>query len=60
MLRLVMLYALRYESHSNNDLSGLVDVLRRRGLADDYRGVCKINLVRGKIECMVIYFILQL
>jgi hypothetical protein len=33
MLRMVMLYALRYESHSNNDVSGLVDALRKRGVS---------------------------
>ena len=38
-LRLVMLYALRYESHSNNDLSGLVEALRRCGVAEEFRGV---------------------
>ncbi|XP_052101318.1 vacuolar protein sorting-associated protein 45-like [Mytilus californianus] len=37
MLRLVMLYALRYESHSNNDVSGLVDALRKRGVSDRLR-----------------------
>ncbi|XP_033749827.1 LOW QUALITY PROTEIN: vacuolar protein sorting-associated protein 45-like [Pecten maximus] len=37
MLRLVMLYALRYESHSNNDVSGLVEVLRRKGLSEKHR-----------------------
>lgn len=39
MLRLVMLYAVRYESHSNNDLSGLVEALRRRGVAEEFRGM---------------------
>lgn len=37
MLRMVMLYALRYESHSNNDVSGLVDALRKRGVSDRLR-----------------------
>ncbi|KAL4227995.1 vacuolar protein sorting-associated protein 45 [Mactra antiquata] len=36
-LRLVMLYALRYETHSNNDLSGLIDTLRKQGVSDKYR-----------------------
>lgn len=31
-----MLYALRYETHSNNDISGLVDALRKRGVPDKY------------------------
>lgn len=39
MLRLVMLYALRYESHSNNDISGLLDVLRKKGVSDKQRSV---------------------
>ncbi|VDM41059.1 unnamed protein product [Toxocara canis] len=29
--RLVMLYALRFETHANNDIHGLVQLLRRRG-----------------------------
>ena len=39
MLRLVMLYALRYESHSNNDVSGLVETLRKKGVNDKHRTV---------------------
>ncbi|XP_044737601.1 vacuolar protein sorting-associated protein 45 isoform X2 [Chrysoperla carnea] len=30
-VRLVMLYALRYEKHSNNDIQGLVDLLKKKG-----------------------------
>ena len=41
MLRLVMLYALRYESHSNNDVSGLVDVLKHKGLSPEHRAVSR-------------------
>ncbi|CAG2213971.1 VPS45 [Mytilus edulis] len=37
MLRLVMLYALRYESHSNNDVSGLVDAFAEEGVSDRLR-----------------------
>ena len=33
-LRLVMLYALRYENHTNNDIIGLVNALRRRRVDD--------------------------
>ncbi|XP_026679018.1 vacuolar protein sorting-associated protein 45 [Diaphorina citri] len=33
-VRLVMLYAIRYEHHSNNDLSGLMDILRRIGVSE--------------------------
>nr|CAG4634697.1 EOG090X03QA [Alona affinis] len=32
--RLVLLYAIRYNKHSNNDLIGLVESLRRRGTPD--------------------------
>nr|CAG4643835.1 EOG090X03QA [Lepidurus arcticus] len=34
--RLVVLYALRYEKHSNNDITGLVETLRRRNVPDHY------------------------
>uniref|UniRef100_A0A914VD54 Uncharacterized protein n=1 Tax=Plectus sambesii TaxID=2011161 RepID=A0A914VD54_9BILA len=34
--RLVMLYALRYENHPNNDIQGLVQLLRKRGVPDKY------------------------
>lgn len=34
--RLVMLYALHYESHANNDISGLVQSLKKRGVPDKY------------------------
>ena len=43
-LRLVMLYAVRYESHSNNDVSGLVEALKRKGLAEEFRSVSSCNL----------------
>lgn len=33
-VKLVMLYAIRYEHHSNNDLSGLMDILRRIGVSE--------------------------
>lgn len=32
VVRLVMLYALRYEKHSNNDISGLLSALHSRGV----------------------------
>lgn len=34
-LRLVMLYALHYEKQSGGDLTGLVELLRKRGLSDN-------------------------
>ncbi|KAI0237324.1 Vacuolar protein sorting-associated protein 45 [Lamellibrachia satsuma] len=33
-VRLVMLYALRYEKHPNNDVMALTQALRRRGISD--------------------------
>lgn len=39
MVRLVMLYALRYEKHSNNDITGLMNTLQRRGVSDKLRRV---------------------
>ncbi|XP_046584204.1 LOW QUALITY PROTEIN: vacuolar protein sorting-associated protein 45-like [Haliotis rubra] len=47
MLRMVMLYALRYENHTNNDLSGLVDTLRKKGLSEDYRSMVQAMLEYG-------------
>ncbi|KAK3733646.1 hypothetical protein QZH41_013329, partial [Actinostola sp. cb2023] len=37
LLRLVLLYALRYERHSNNDVQGLVSMLTRKGLSENYK-----------------------
>ncbi|KFD62740.1 hypothetical protein M514_09198 [Trichuris suis] len=34
--RLVMLYALRFESHPSSDLRGLVNLLRKRGVPEKY------------------------
>ncbi|XP_025077433.1 vacuolar protein sorting-associated protein 45-like [Pomacea canaliculata] len=47
ILRLVMLYALRYENHSNNDVSGLLEALKRRGLAEEHRGMVQAMLDYG-------------
>lgn len=33
--RLVMLYAIRYQSHTNNDINGLLEVLKKRSVPDD-------------------------
>lgn len=43
--RLVMLYALSYERHSNNDITGLVDALKRKGATEK---TC--NLVHGVLQ----------
>lgn len=39
--RLVMLYALQYGKHSNSDLSGLVESLKRKGIVDKYTNLVK-------------------
>ncbi|KAJ8985158.1 hypothetical protein NQ317_012810 [Molorchus minor] len=33
-IKLVMLYALRYQMHSNNDITGLIDMLKKRGVPE--------------------------
>ena len=33
-LRLVLLYALRYEKHSNSELMALVEILKKRKLSE--------------------------
>jgi len=40
MIRLVCLYALRYEKSSNNELISLKELLLRRGITDQEREVC--------------------
>ncbi|XP_057660683.1 vacuolar protein sorting-associated protein 45 [Diorhabda carinulata] len=32
--KLVMLYALRYQNHSNNDVTGLIELLKKRNVSD--------------------------
>ena len=44
-VRLVMLYALRYEKHSNNDISGLIGVLQRRGVPEKLLKVTEIFII---------------
>lgn len=39
LVRLVMLYALRYERHSSSILSSLLDQLARRGVSERHRKV---------------------
>ena len=45
LMRVVLLYALRYEKHSSNDVSGLLSMLARRGVSDYYRRVSWIDEV---------------
>ena len=33
-IRLSMLYALRFEKNSNNDIQGITELLRKRGITD--------------------------
>ncbi|XP_028139485.1 vacuolar protein sorting-associated protein 45 [Diabrotica virgifera virgifera] len=33
-VKLVMMYALRYQNHNNNDITGLVDLLKKRNVPD--------------------------
>lgn len=42
--RLVMLYALRYEKHTNNDIVGLVDALRQRSVPEHLTKVSENNV----------------
>ncbi|KAL9986476.1 hypothetical protein ACROYT_G000631 [Oculina patagonica] len=37
MIRMVSLYALRYEKHSSNDVGGLLNLLSRRGVSEQYK-----------------------
>lgn len=39
LMRIVLLYALRYEKNSSNDVSGLLSMLARRGVSDHYRRI---------------------
>ncbi|XP_002734962.1 vacuolar protein sorting-associated protein 45-like [Saccoglossus kowalevskii] len=45
--RLVALYALRYERHSNNDLSALMEAMARKGMSEKYRRMIKSLLDYG-------------
>jgi vacuolar protein sorting-associated protein 45 len=38
-----MLYALRYEKHTNNDIVGLVDALKQRGVPEHLTKVSANN-----------------
>uniref|UniRef100_A0AAQ4QWE9 Vacuolar protein sorting 45 homolog n=1 Tax=Gasterosteus aculeatus aculeatus TaxID=481459 RepID=A0AAQ4QWE9_GASAC len=46
-VRLVMLYALRYERHSSSVLPGLMEELSRRGVSERHRGMVKSMLEYG-------------
>lgn len=46
--RLVMIYALRYNKHSNCDISSLIDALKKRGVPES---LYKVN---AKMETIVL------
>lgn len=52
LLRLVLLYALKYETHSNNDIMGLIAKLRSRGIPEEnvalVQGILKFGGVRKR------------
>ncbi|XP_041465659.1 vacuolar protein sorting-associated protein 45-like [Lytechinus variegatus] len=45
--RLVALYGLRYERHTNNNFVGLMEMLRRRGVSDKHRMLVKSIIQYG-------------
>ena len=47
-VRLVMLYALRYERHTNNDIASLTQALARRGVSESDR---RVSLVKEANNC---------
>lgn len=49
-LRLVLLYALKYETHSNNDIMGLVTKLKARGISEENIGLVKALLKFGGVK----------
>jgi vacuolar protein sorting-associated protein 45 len=49
-LRLVLLYALKYETHSNNDIMGLVTKLKARGMSEENISLVKALLKVGGVK----------
>ena len=54
LMRTVLLYALRYEKHSSNDVSGLLSMLARRGISDHYRRVNLFEVIVYSIALSVL------
>lgn len=56
-MRTVLLYALRYEKHSSNDISGLLSMLARRGVKDHYRRVSltELNLFTSEFDLTFLF-----
>ena len=50
--RLVMLYALHYAKHTNNDIAGLCSILKKRDVPEKYTKVVKhlFHLIFQKIS----------
>lgn len=51
MIRMVSLYALRYEKHSSNDVGGLLNMLTRRGVSEQYKKVPIVAII-----CTIVLF----
>ena len=47
-----MLYSLRYEKHSNNDIVGLINALERRGVSERLR---KVRASPCWLHCVLLY-----
>lgn len=61
--KLVMLYALHYENNSNNDTSGLIEILKKRGVSDRlvkvrpmHQQLTKLNLSFPCSLCLCYFF----
>ncbi|XP_039296475.1 LOW QUALITY PROTEIN: vacuolar protein sorting-associated protein 45 [Nilaparvata lugens] len=48
--KLVMLYALRYRNHQNNDITGLIDALKKRGLSETKTSMIHHILEYGNLK----------
>lgn len=61
--KLVMLYSLRYENHSNNDTTGLIESLKRRGVSDRLIKVCdsgeNIYLLNTKPLYLILFTLIR-
>lgn len=53
MMRMVSLYALRYEKHSSNDVGGLLSMLSKRGVSEHYKKVPITILISKFIAVLV-------
>lgn len=58
-VRLVMLYALRYERHSSNILPSLMEELNRRGVSEKYRKVMTHKTLNPNPNPILLLYLLQ-